>query len=212
MAPERLSREEKKSLTRQALLNAAAVLVARHGVDATTLDRIAGHAGLTKGAVYSNFSGKEELLLALVDAAGGVEVQIQDAIDGTAPLAEQLADLGTLVATKGRTVSRTVWRLHHELFQLAQRNPGVKARKVVVDQAARDEGGRYLDDIAARRGEALPLAGAELVTVLSALAIGLVQQQAMDPDSVPDELFARAFGLLAGGLQQPPDRPRLVQR
>ena len=67
MAPKRrLTREESKARTRQELLRAASRLFLRNGFVATSLSDIAEEAGLTKGAVYSNFDSKEELFLALL--------------------------------------------------------------------------------------------------------------------------------------------------
>jgi AcrR family transcriptional regulator len=62
----RLTREESKARTRQELLRAASRLFLRNGFVATSLSDIAEEAGLTKGAVYSNFDSKEELFLALL--------------------------------------------------------------------------------------------------------------------------------------------------
>jgi AcrR family transcriptional regulator len=47
--------------TRDALLKAARELFGSNGYAETSLDAIAGAAGVTKGAVYHHFSGKEEL-------------------------------------------------------------------------------------------------------------------------------------------------------
>ena len=41
--------------TQQLILSAAEFLFARHGYDNITIDQIARHAGLTKGAVYYFF-------------------------------------------------------------------------------------------------------------------------------------------------------------
>ena len=45
-------------------------IVAEKGFAAASLDEIAARAGMTKGAIYSNFAGKAELLLAAVSARG----------------------------------------------------------------------------------------------------------------------------------------------
>jgi AcrR family transcriptional regulator len=67
MSPRRrLTREESKARTRQELLRAASRLFLRNGFVATSLSDIAEEAGLTKGAVYSNFDSKEDLFLALL--------------------------------------------------------------------------------------------------------------------------------------------------
>jgi len=60
--PKKPSREEKKALTRARLLDAAATVFARRGFAAASLDEVAEEAGLTKGAVYSNFESKDELI------------------------------------------------------------------------------------------------------------------------------------------------------
>src|SRR4051812_31476809 len=62
----RLTREESKARTRSELLRAASRLFVRNGFVDTSLADIAEEAGLTKGAVYSNFESKEELFLALL--------------------------------------------------------------------------------------------------------------------------------------------------
>jgi len=64
----RLTRPERKAQTRERLLATAKEILLRRGFHAATLDDIALHAGVTKGAVYSNFAGKADLFLAVVDA------------------------------------------------------------------------------------------------------------------------------------------------
>jgi AcrR family transcriptional regulator len=61
----RRTRAEAKSANRQALLDAARVLVSRDGA-AVPLEAIAAAADLTTGAVYSIFGSKRDLLVALV--------------------------------------------------------------------------------------------------------------------------------------------------
>ena len=64
---ERLTRSEQQRRTRERLLAAAAEVFAEHGFGGASLDAIANRAGYTRGAVYSNFTDKTELLLALFD-------------------------------------------------------------------------------------------------------------------------------------------------
>src|SRR5207249_9571765 len=44
------------------LLKAAAEVLGQHGVEGTTIPRIAQHAGLTPGAIYRRFPDKDALL------------------------------------------------------------------------------------------------------------------------------------------------------
>lgn len=53
--------------SRRSLLEAAITVFARQGVAATTLQNIADEAGLTRGAIYTHFRGKDELLRALLE-------------------------------------------------------------------------------------------------------------------------------------------------
>ena len=64
---EPLTAERRRAMTRQHLLDAAAIVFARDGFHGSTLDEVAATAGFTKGAVYSNFKSKDDLFLELLD-------------------------------------------------------------------------------------------------------------------------------------------------
>ncbi len=61
----RVPRAEQKIRTRSRLIEAAGRLFLAHGVEGVSLDAVAEAAGFSKGAVYANFAGKEDLLLAV---------------------------------------------------------------------------------------------------------------------------------------------------
>ncbi|MFJ1766338.1 TetR/AcrR family transcriptional regulator [Amycolatopsis sp. NPDC088138] len=65
MAGKRLTRAESREVTKARLLDAAAGLFAEHGVNGTSVERIAERAGYTRGAFYANFEDKGELVAAL---------------------------------------------------------------------------------------------------------------------------------------------------
>jgi len=64
---EPLTPERRRAMTRQHLLEAAAMVFARDGFQGSSLDHIAATAGFTKGAVYSNFKNKDDLFLAVLE-------------------------------------------------------------------------------------------------------------------------------------------------
>jgi AcrR family transcriptional regulator len=64
----RRTRAESRADNEKALLAAARELIVEVGYAGAQLDEIAERAGLTKGAIYSIFGGKLELLRAVVDA------------------------------------------------------------------------------------------------------------------------------------------------
>jgi AcrR family transcriptional regulator len=62
-----LTRARRREMTKRHLMDAAAVVFARDGFHGASLDDVAATAGFTKGAVYSNFAGKEDLFLAVFE-------------------------------------------------------------------------------------------------------------------------------------------------
>jgi AcrR family transcriptional regulator len=62
----RLSREEKRFETQEKIKSAALKAFASNGFSGAAIDRIAEDAGFSRGAFYSNYSTKEELLLDLL--------------------------------------------------------------------------------------------------------------------------------------------------
>jgi AcrR family transcriptional regulator len=67
-ARRRRSRAEQQAETRSRLLDAAAEAFAAHGFVGASIDHITDLAGYTRGAFYSNFSDKAELLIELSQA------------------------------------------------------------------------------------------------------------------------------------------------
>ncbi len=63
----RLTREESKEVTRIRLIEAAERLFIRKGYDDASVEEISEAAGYSRGAFYSNFDDKEQVLLAVID-------------------------------------------------------------------------------------------------------------------------------------------------
>jgi AcrR family transcriptional regulator len=66
MARKRLTREESRDLTRQRLLEAGAIIIAKKGLNGASVEDIAAHAGYTRGAFHSNFRSKADLFIELL--------------------------------------------------------------------------------------------------------------------------------------------------
>src|ERR671914_602702 len=60
-------RRQPRAQTREELLDAAARVFARRGLDGATVEAVSEEAGFSTGAVYSNFESKEELFLSLYE-------------------------------------------------------------------------------------------------------------------------------------------------
>src|SRR5258708_24352729 len=62
----RLRREESQAQTRAKLMAVGREHFLRYGLGGAVAEKIAGDAGYSRGALYSNFDGKEDLFLAVI--------------------------------------------------------------------------------------------------------------------------------------------------
>ena len=116
---------ERRAQTSERLLDAAAEVFARRGFHATTLDEVAAAAGYSKGAVYSNFAGKDALFLALVDRH--LDLQLE-AIEQLAATTSGDALRGELLAlSQAASSSGSFGLLMLEFWLHAARNEAVRA-------------------------------------------------------------------------------------
>jgi AcrR family transcriptional regulator len=198
VAPKRrLTREESKARTRQELLRAASRLFLRNGFVATSLADVAEEAGLTKGAVYSNFESKEDLFLALLAGdqqrayAAQEDLAPSDltAADGPDPLARARAwgeHLGGLQPNR-RNVA-----LFLEMNAFALRNE--RTRTGVAEHNR-----QFFDELGTGLKEALeaPDADAQQLGIIAqSLYVGLMMHGAFTGE-VDEQLFATAYEALA---------------
>lgn len=189
---------------RRALLDSAARVFARHGIDAASLDDVAADAGFTKGAVYSNFGSKQGLVDALVADRTTAYLRLgtgaADALeraDGAGSLPDRARALGDELTAA--THDQRDW--HLLLFELWQRS----VRTGDADDSLREQRRALLAGIeeavaghAQRAGARLPLPPRELAVVLVALVNGLAMERMLAPEDVPPELLGQALALLVG--------------
>lgn len=64
----------RRAQTRERLLTAARTVFAEHGVEGASVEEICEAAGFTRGAFYSNFSSRSDLVLALIRQ--GISLQL----------------------------------------------------------------------------------------------------------------------------------------
>ena len=64
---ERPAGVRRRAATRKRLLDAARIVLADEGIQGASVEHICEQAGFTRGAFYSNYSSKDELLLALCE-------------------------------------------------------------------------------------------------------------------------------------------------
>ena len=180
---------ERRAQTSERLLDAAAEVFGRRGFHATTLDEVAATAGYSKGAVYSNFAGKDALFLALVDRH--LDLQLE-AIEQLAATTSGDALRGELLAwSQDGGSSGSFGMLMLEFWLHAARNEA--GRATLADRYARIRT-RLADLIGTRwTGARLSRPPDEAASLALALDAGLFLQQLIDPAAVTPELRATAI-------------------
>jgi AcrR family transcriptional regulator len=200
-AAKRPTRAEKQIQTRVQLIDAAAGVFARRGFQAATVEEIAEHAGYSHGAVYSNFSGKEELFLAVFERYMSQrieEVARASEVEGTFPeRARAAAD--QWMARFGE--DHETFLLHLEFMIHAARNPELSRQLGERMAVLRLEVERRIAERAAETEIPLPLPPAELALVLRALGIGLAVEALNAPGEVNTRLYGDFVELLADVLE-----------
>lgn len=190
-APETI--RDPRQRTRDDLLEAATQVFAERGYHGTSVEEVAEAAGYTKGAVYSNFSSKEELFLALLDRHSDEASATFEALVETTPPADRPEAVGRGYADV-EVFSRSWFLLELEFLLYAARNPRVQPR---IKRRARETSAwitgmveRHLEEIGA---EADDETAADLAGALEALAHGLMLTGLRDPDRTdPSRLFTQA--------------------
>src|SRR5262245_4899790 len=117
--PEKAGRRrqaERRATTRAALLEAAAQGISRYGYGNLALEQVASDAGYTRGALYHQFDGKEDLALAVVEwvAATWEEQVWQPAADRGEPVDVLIALARGHIAFCRQDIARVMMALRVE--------------------------------------------------------------------------------------------------
>lgn len=165
-------------------------MFAERGFAAGSLDDVAAAAGLTKGAIYSSFRTKDELVLALM------EEHVRHRL---AAAAEALTHAGPTAGPRniGLRLFQAVhaepeWhRLFLEYWTHAMRDPRLREpllhRRRELHDLIIQEIQRAVDD----HGLKLALPAEQLAVAVLALSNGVAIESLIDPDAVPQDLLGR---------------------
>jgi len=204
---ERLTRKQRQEHTRHCLLEAAARVFARRGLVQASVDEVAADAGYTKGAVYANFGSKEELFLEMLDAR----------------FARRLADMDRALSTdeppeaQARAAGRDFvdylsgdpeWaRLFFEAALYAAREEGFRTELQSRYAAMRSRMAAVLRARSEAGGFDPGLPFDQLAAMIFAMANGVAFERFVEPDAVPDDLFASMLELFTLGAASRQPRP-----
>ena len=184
---------------RERVLAAGREVFAEAGYQKASLDTIAGRAGFSKGAVYSNFASKEELFLALLEheVAGMREALSLSLSAAGGSLAEGVRLLASAVLGWARDGRAQL--VFAEFRARAAHDPALALRTATVRASLVDATATLLADVVAARGGRLTVPPADAAVLLLALVNGLALEHVGRPDVVAlDSIVALLSGLVSG--------------
>ena len=186
--------------TRTRLLDAAAKVFAEKGFAQASMDDIAAEAGMTKGALYWNFDGKESLFHTLLEERmyGPLRALVEFTRD--APPEASATRQGNVVMA-ALQAQPGLLAIGYEQWLQAYRDPERRTDHIELWRAMRDT-------LAASLKERAHLLGApefdtppdRVATAYIALAHGLSIWRLIDPDVAEDDLYGEMCALIYEGL------------
>jgi AcrR family transcriptional regulator len=197
MTLEPLTPERRRAMTRQHLLEAAAIVFARKGFHGATLDEVAATAGFSKGAVYSNFKSKDDLFLELLD----------DRINRQFAVVSEILETGSREREEQFPRIREIFRsdmfwsedfitLWLEFVLYARRNPEAQAKLTASVKRSRAQVQALIEHEYAMLGASSSYPTADLAEIALALFNGLGIDRLVNPTAVTDEMLDTTLSFL----------------
>ena len=194
------TRRPPRSETRAAVLRAAAQMFGSNGFAQTSLDQVAAAAGLSRGAVYSNFASKDELFLALLRETVDERLrQVRSAMRAAPTADEQTRQAGRRMTGTLRQ-RPDMHLLVIEFWLRAARDPAVREQFMNQRHEIRAAIIEVIEEQRLAWGVELPMPSDQLAVGIIALFNGFGLEQLVDPDEATPELFGN---LIAAMLQAP---------
>jgi AcrR family transcriptional regulator len=179
--------------TREKLFEAAARVFEEQGIGGASIEAIAAAAGFTRGAFYSNFKSKDELIIAMLE--DHVEQSIRRNLDLLARH-DNLADFIDTLKTMDRSRQDPLARsplLHMEMILFVAR---AERRRPELAKRLRARRKLIADIVATalkNSGKSGMLDPAWTGAIVLALEDGFRLHRLIDPETTPADSFLRAI-------------------
>jgi AcrR family transcriptional regulator len=186
----------KRRRTRAALVEATLAIIDERGFAAVTLSEVAVRAGVTKGAIYSNFRGKGELLW---EAAGRKLRYVVPRTRSDFSLQDH-ARAAAAALMKGLPQSARDAAFFSELEVYARTDPELRALRAKSQKAVI---AAIAEGVQATLSDRLTMSARDLGLAFQALVRGFSAQWSQTPDEVTEAVVASAFEALLVGATAP---------
>lgn len=178
--------------TRDKLFEAAASVFEEQGINAASIEKIAAAAGFTRGAFYSNFASKDELIVAML------EDHVAQTIRRNLDLLAKHQDLQDFIAAfrdMDRARQDPLGRsplLHMEMILFVARAEKRRPELAKRLQARREMLTEIVTIISRHSGKNFKRPE-WVAAILLALEDGFRLHRLIDPETTPPDSFLRAF-------------------
>jgi AcrR family transcriptional regulator len=201
MSPPRLTRKESQARTRERLIQSAAKAFAKHGLEQTSVERVAEGAGYTKGAFYANFKSKEELCLTMLERRFDAYLEQFDRLLATDEQPEERARRAG-DHFSGLVEADPQWqRLSFEFAVYAMRNEGFRRELVARYRSLRERIAEVFRVRAEEMNVEPPIPLERLVLMTFAMSNGAALGKLLEPETFSDELYGSMLTILFTGLR-----------
>jgi AcrR family transcriptional regulator len=183
----------KRARTRERLIAVANDLFLEKGVHRTSLQDIAARAGVTKGAIYSSFQSKEELVAAVI---AETVIALRPVLSPGMAIEQILAALGAAaISMMPEVKARASLVAEYNLYALSHE----RLRSLMEVNHA-----KAYEDALAEVERILPsnlsMSPRQIVITLQALTVGFFQQRTLYPSLFTDDDVMAAFRAIGSAL------------
>ena len=186
---------------RDELLTAALRVFARRGYRQAGVDEIAAEAGYSKGGLYWHFSGKEELLLPLLEERIDAPMRERFALLASAPPERDMSVEATQAFARQLDGEREALLLEREYWSLAIRDPELRTRYAERQKELRRDLAAAMQARARHLGTPdLTMPAEDIARIVMSIIGGLAVDELIEPGSVRPELLGEALAVVYAGL------------
>jgi AcrR family transcriptional regulator len=180
--------------TCEKLFEAAAHVFEEQGIGGASIEAIAAAAGFTRGAFYSNFKSKDELIFAMLEDHVAQSVRRNLDLLARHKNPEDFIDaLKTMDRSRQDPLGRSPL-LHMEMILFVARAEKRRPELAKRLRARRKLIAEIVETTSQHSGRARPLNPAWAGAILLALEDGFRLHRLIDPETTPADSFLRAIG------------------
>jgi AcrR family transcriptional regulator len=196
----RLTRKEKQAHTRSCLMQSAAKVFTRRGLQQASIDEVAEDAGFTKGAFYANFKNKEELFLAMLDERFTQRIEeIEAVIAGEGTTSDKARRAGDDF-TRMLAADPEWERMFFEFSAYAARNDEFREELVTRYRTMRDGIEAALRSRHEELGIETAIPFEQVALMICMMGNGFALEKMLEGDAVGDDVYGELLMTFFAGL------------